>query len=225
MARLTRYRPQHLNPKKSALSDTQVGVFDNENPAYKQGNRAKSFYLWVQSVLESVMAAFMLLTFLFRVNVVIGSSMEPTLREADRLIVVEAFYTPSYGDIIALWADDLYNRQTGEKGEMIVKRVIGLPGDVIDIDPDTGTVFRNGHPLQEDYTAEPINASNMGNAEYPLTVEDNCVFVLGDNRNHSTDSRYVDDGESEYFVGCVDMRYIMGRAVFRIYPFDRIGVL
>ncbi|MCH5199794.1 MAG: signal peptidase I [Oscillospiraceae bacterium] len=207
------------------MPPTENGVFDNENPNYKQGNKAKSLYLWIQSVLESVMAAFLLLTFLFRINIVAGSSMEPTLREEDRIVVSQAFYSPSYGDIVALWAEDLFNRRTGEKGEMIVKRVIGLPGDIIDIDPATGTVYRNGEPLREDYTAEPINADNLGNAEYPLTVEVNCVFVLGDNRNHSTDSRYVDDGETEYYVGCVDMRYIAGKAVFRIYPFDRIGVL
>ena len=202
-----------------------MGAFDNENPNYKQGSKAKSFYLWAQSILESVIAAFLLLTFLFRINIVVGSSMEPTLREEDRIVVTEALYTPSYGDIVALWANNLFSRQTGDKGEMIVKRVIGLPGDVIDIDPDTGTVYRNGEPLSEEYIAEPIDPDNLGNAEYPLTVADNCVFVLGDNRNHSTDSRYVDDGEAEYFVGCVDMRYITGKAVFRIYPFDRIGVL
>ena len=225
MARHTRYQPQHLMPKKTALSRTKSGTFDNENPNYKQGSGLQSLYLWVQSVLESVMAAFLLLTFLFRVNIVVGASMQPTLYEGDRLVVAEAFYTLSYGDVIALWADDLFNRQTGKKGEMIVKRVIGLPGDVIDIDPYTGTVYRNGQPLQEEYTAEPINAANLGNAEYPLTVDEDCVFVLGDNRNHSTDSRYVNDGELEYYVGCVDMRYIMGKAVFRIYPLNRIGVL
>ena len=222
---MARYQPQHLMPGKKRVSRSKIGSFDNENPNYKQSSGIQNLYLWVQSVLESVMAAFLLLIFLFRVNIVIGSSMEPTLHENDRVIVVEAFYTPSYGDIVALWADDLFNRQTGKKGEMIVKRVIGLPGDVIDIDPHTGTVYRNGSPLHEDYTAEPIDAANLGNAEYPLTVDDNCVFVLGDNRNHSTDSRYVNDGETEFYVGCVDMRYIMGKAVFRIYPLDRIGVL
>ena len=222
---MARYQPQHLLPKKSAVSRPKSGVFDNENPSYEQGSAAKNLYLWVQSILESIMAAFLLLTFIFRVNIVIGSSMEPTLHEDDRIIVAEAFYTPAYGDMIALWADDLYNRQTGKKGEMIVKRVIGLPGDVIDIDPDTGTVYRNEQPLDEDYIAEPIDPDNLGNAEYPLTVAENSVFVLGDNRNHSTDSRYVDDGKTDYYVGCVDMRCIMGKAVFRIYPFDRMGVL
>ena len=222
---MSKYQSHHLKSREPVLPRTQIGTFDNENPNYRQGVSAKNLYLWVQSILESIIAAFLLLTFVLRINIVVGSSMEPTLHEADRIVVVEAFYTPAYGDIVALWADDLFNRRTGEKGEMIVKRVIGLPGDIIDIDPRTGTVYRNGEPLQEDYTAEPINADNLGNANYPLVVEGNCVFVLGDNRNRSTDSRYVEDGKTEYYVGCVDMRYIMGKAVFRIYPFDGIGVL
>ena len=222
---MARYQPQHLMPGKKARLRPKSGTFDNENPNYSRGSGAKAFYLWVQSILESVTVSFLLLTFLFRVNIVIGSSMEPTLHNEDRIVVAQAFYTPSYGDIVALWADGLFNRQTGEKGEMIVKRVIGLPGDVINIDPDTGIVYRNGEPLYEDYTAEPISSANLGNAQYPLTVDENCVFVLGDNRNRSTDSRYVDDGTVEYYVGCVDIRCIMGKAVFRIYPFDRIGVL
>ena len=224
---MAKYYPYYPYPRKSAVRLKKSGAFNNENPnySYRKRKRANALYLWIQSVLESIIAAFLLLTFVFRVNIVVGSSMEPTLQEDDRIVVVEAFYTPSYGDVVALWAEGLYNRHTGEKGEMIVKRVIGLPGDMIYIDPDTGTVYRNNIPIPEDYTAEPISPDNLGNAEYPLTVADNCVFVLGDNRNHSTDSRYVDDGKTEYFVGCVDMRYIMGKAVYRIYPFDRIGAL
>ena len=224
---MAKYYPYYPYPRKSTVRLNNRVVFNNGNSNYnrRKRKRANALYLWIQSVLESVIAAFLLLTFVFRVNIVVGSSMEPTLQEDDRIVVVEAFYTPSYGDIVALWAEGLYNRQTGEKGEMIVKRVIGLPGDTIYIDPDTGVVYRNNIPVPESYIAEPISADNLGNAKYPLTVADNCVFVLGDNRNHSTDSRYVDDGEVEYYVGCVDMRYIMGKAVLRIYPFDRIGAL
>lgn len=220
---MNRYKPKHLLDGKSRGDNRYV--FDNENAAMSRFEKAKDFYLWVQTVIESIIAAFVLLTFVFNISVVVGSSMEPTLQETDRLVVLSFGYTPRYGDVVALWADNLPNKETGKRGEMIVKRIIGLPGDIIGIDSDSGVVYRNGKALREDYIKEYINASNLGNAEYPLTVDENCVFVLGDNRNHSTDSRYVDDGETEYFVGCIDMRCILGKAVFRIYPFERIGVI
>lgn len=185
----------------------------------------KGLYVWVQTVLESVAAAFLLLIFVFNVSTVVGSSMEPTMREGDRVIISSLFYTPDYGDVAALWAENLPNRGTGENGEMIVKRIIGLEGDIIEIDPDSGIVYRNGEALSEDYIMENINSNHLGNAEYPLVVDEGCVFVLGDNRNRSTDSRYVDAGGSEYFVGCVDKRCIVGRVVFRVFPLDRIGVI
>lgn len=187
--------------------------------------RERGFYAWAQTILESVAAAFLLLIFVFNVSTVVGSSMEPTIRERDRVIIYSLFYTPHHGDIVALWADNLPNRETGENGEMIVKRIIGLEGDIIDIDPGSGVVYRNGEALSEDYIMESISSDNLGNASYPLVVDKGCVFVLGDNRNRSTDSRYIDDGSSEYYVGCVDKRCIVGRVVFRVYPFDRIGVV
>lgn len=202
-------------------------VYDDEEKggAEKAKDRKSEFYLYVQTVLESIVAAFLILTFVMSISMVIGSSMEPTLLENDRLVIMRFFYKPSYGDIIAVWAEGLPNRETGGTGEMIVKRVIGLEGDVIDIDRETGTVYRNGKALREDYIKESIDSNNLGNADYPVTVAENSVFVLGDNRNHSTDSRYVENADTDYFVGCIDLRYIMGKAVFRVYPFDRIGVL
>ncbi len=203
-------------------------TFDDEQEksgTEKARERKNEFYLYMQTVLESIVAAFMILTFVISISMVIGASMEPTLLENDRLVILRFFYKPSYGDIIAVWAEGLPNRETGGKGEMIVKRVIGLEGDVIDIDRETGTVYRNGKALKEDYIKESIDPGNLGNADYPVTVDENSVFVLGDNRNHSTDSRYVENADTDYYVGCIDLRYIMGKAVFRIYPLDRIGVL
>lgn len=198
---------------------------EEKSGAEKARDRKNELYLYVQTVLESIVAAFLILTFVLSISMVIGASMEPTLLENDRLVIMRLFYKPSYGDIIAVWAEGLPNRETGGTGEMIVKRVIGLEGDVIDIDRETGTVYRNGTPLKEDYIKESIDPSNLGNAHYPVTVDENSVFVLGDNRNHSTDSRYVENAGTDYYVGCIDLRYIMGKAVFRIYPLDRIGVL
>lgn len=182
------------------------------------------FYSFVQILVQSVTAAFLLLTFFFNISVVVGSSMNPTLENGDRILVTHCDYSLQYGDIIAVWASNLRNSDTGEMGEMIVKRVIGLPGDVISID-DNGKVYRNGEALQEDYINHFDYYTNKGNASFPLTVDENCVFVLGDNRNHSTDSRFVYDEDSDMYVGCIDQRYIMGKAVFCFYPFERMGAL
>lgn len=216
---------------RTSVSDSSKVKSNRVNQANKdksvetnRTNAAMDLYSFIQSIVQSVVTAFLLLTFFFSISVVVGSSMNPTLEEGDRLLVTHGDYTLQYGDIIAVWSAHLNNRETGEKGEMIVKRVIGLPGDVINID-DEGTVYRNGEALQEDYIAPFDTYTNKGNAEFPLTVDENCVFVLGDNRNHSTDSRFVDTGNSEIYIGCIDQRYIMGKAVFRLYPYDRMGVI
>lgn len=216
--------------RTSVSNSSQVN--SNKVSQVNKGKSAKTnrtdtvmdLYSFIQSIVQSVVIAFLLLTFFFNISVVVGSSMNPTLEEGDRLLVTHGDYTLKYGDVIAVWAAHLNNRETGEKGELIVKRVIGLPGDVINID-DNGTVYRNGEALQEDYIAHFDTYTNKGNAEFPLTVDENCVFVLGDNRNHSTDSRFVDTGNSEIYIGCIDQRYIMGKAVFRLYPYNKIGVI
>lgn len=206
------------------------GSFKAENNrALLSGNteteREQGLYGWIQTALESVMAAFLILIFLFNVSTVVGSSMEPTMSEGDKVIISNLFYVPHYGDVVAIWSENLPGKDENKSGEMIVKRIIGLEGDIIDIDPGTGTVYRNGEAVEEDYIKEKISPENLGNAEFPLVVDEGCVFVLGDNRNHSFDSRYVNDGSLTFYVGCVDVRCISGRVIFRVFPFDRIGAV
>lgn len=225
------FLPESRYEATTENEERETGFYGNEyaekSPEPKQEKRilGKELYSWVETIIQSVMAALMLIAFAANLSVVVGSSMEPTLKENDRLLVIQGFYEPNYGDIVALWADNLFNGETGTQGELIVKRIIGLPGDEIDINAVSGVVYRNGEPLREDYIMETIDPDCLGNIHYPVTVEDNCVFVLGDNRNHSTDSRYGKNDNTPYYVGNVDMRYIVGKAVYRIYPFDRIGAL
>ena len=172
-------------------------------------------------LLAVIMLVFMLL---FRIVVVSGSSMFNTLYDGDWLLLISnVFYTePEYGDIIVA------SKQSFNGGEAIVKRVIATEGQTVDINFDTGEVFVDGQLLQEDYIYSATTVDE--GMEFPLTVEDNCVFVMGDNRGRSSDSRDPD-------IGFVDRREILGRAVFLIFPgtgtepfvgqrdFDRIGAL
>ncbi|MDR2532613.1 MAG: signal peptidase I [Oscillospiraceae bacterium] len=180
---------------------------------------------WLESLIVSVAAVIFIMVFIARINQVYGISMQPTLTEGDRLIVSPLYGMPKYGDIVVLEALHLPNSITGEMGEPIVKRVIALPGDEIFIDNESGEVFRNGIRLDELYIAEKIAPDKAGNQIYPLIVEEGRVFVMGDNRNHSTDSRVTAGAGVLYYVGCVDIGNIIGRAVFRIYPFNVFGTL
>lgn len=131
------------------------------------------------------------------------------------------FYTPEYGDVVVVQADKLVNKAlvlpTGQPvyGEAIIKRVIALEGDTVRIDFDKGEVYRNGELLSEDYikdlTHMRINDFWM-NSNEDYVVPENCVFVMGDNRNVSNDSRNLKD------VGFIDTNYIMGKAFVRVSP-------
>lgn len=181
-------------------------------------------YDWLESILLSIICVVAVLTFIVRVNQVYGISMQPTLHSGDRLIVSPLLYSLDYGDIVVIQAENLLNYDTGEMGEPIVKRIIGLPGDVIFIDRVSGEVYRNGERLDEPYIAEMIRPERVGNQSYPLTIPENQIFVMGDNRNFSTDSRFT-EGDSPYYVGCVELEYVMGKAMFRIWPFGDFGGL
>ncbi len=147
-------------------------------------------------------------TYVVRISGVKGTSMFPTLLDGERVLVQVAGYsTPEKGDIVVVIADNFDD-------EPLVKRVIGIAGDIIDIDPSNGDVTVNGDVLYEPY----INAKilNRGNHEYPYTVPEGCIFVMGDNRNHSSDSRV----ES---IGAIPYDNIIGKVFFSIWPISIFG--
>lgn len=170
---------------------------------------ASGYLLELLSILvKACCAAVLLFTFVFHIVTVDGTSMLPTLEDNDKLIIQQMFYTPKRGDIVVV------TKETQADGP-IIKRVIGVEGDLIDVDFSQGVITVNGAPLHEDYISEPIH--RRGNITFPQVVPEGCVFVLGDNRNGSHDSRWMD-------VGMVDTRYVMGRALFRLYPnFGNLG--
>ena len=175
-----------------------------ENKA--QAVKYQGLYDWMQSIVVTFLLVLFLLTFVGRTMGVRQSSMMPTLHDGDRMIVRSIFYTADYGDII------IFSQQTFEDGAALVKRVIALAGDVVDINTQTGTVYVNGEALFEPFTSGP--STRPVTTSFPYTVPEGHVFVLGDNRNGSTDSRDVE-------IGSVDQREIIGQVVAVVAPFSR----
>ena len=182
----------------------------------------QSIVLYLHDLL--IMLAVIMIVFLlvFRVIVVSGSSMYSTLIDGDYLLLVSnLFYPePKYGDIIVA------SKESFDDGKPIIKRVIATEGQTVDIDFVEGIVYVDGVALQEDYTYTPTNVEE--GMEFPLTVEENCVFAMGDNRNRSHDSRSRD-------IGQIDKREILGKAVWLFLPgtdkghagpdFERMGAI
>ena len=154
----------------------------------------------------AVALAFM---FVFRTVGVNGGSMNPTLNTNDRIILTASYGEPEYGDIVVTCQPS----KSPEIPDVLVKRVIATEGQNVDIDFDKGIVYVDGTALDEPYTAEPT--WDREDFSGPVTVPEGYVFVMGDNRNHSTDSR-------DNRIGFIREEYIMGKSLFRLVPFGKI---
>jgi signal peptidase I len=173
----------------------------------KEPSFARELFEWIEAIVIALVLVIILMIYVFRPALVDGSSMVPTLENGDRLIFTDIAYTPKQGDIVIVDSEGL--------GKFIVKRIIATGGQTLDIDFTTGEVKVDGALLEETY----INADTMldeGGHIYPITIPKDNVFVMGDNRLHSTDSR-------SSLVGFVDNNDIFGKVVFRVYPFSKIG--
>ncbi len=184
--------------------EIQESIPSPESGKYAMGE----LYEWVESALFAVVVMLTIFTFFVRPATVDGSSMVPTLHNAERLVLQQIGYNdPQYGDIVVV-------DRTGKGEPPIVKRVIGKGGDTIYINFETHEVWRNDELLDEPYINEPT--SNQFDIQFPIEVPRGTIFVMGDNRNHSLDSR-----SSE--IGMVDLRSVMGKAIFRFFPFNKFG--
>ncbi len=178
---------------------------DNTN-AKAKNNLARSVFEWVELVAVSITIVMVILNCFARYSPVNGASMNETLQHEDILILSDLFYTPDNGDIIVF-----ESQQTGYD-EPYVKRVIATEGQVVDYDPMTNKVTVDGEvPRWEQYAAYKgaQRAFYMADITYPYTVPEGHIFVMGDNRWNSKDSRDI---------GPVDVRTVLGRVVFRIFP-------
>ncbi len=193
-------------------SDNTTSFQDPKKPSFMS-----SLFDYLEIFVFAICAVILLFSFAVRLCKVKGPSMEKTLIDGEMLIVSNLFYTPERGDIIVF-------HQTGTLDEPIVKRVIATEGETIDIDFDTWTVTITDTDGKTFVLNEPYRHLDGGKAvltsshSYPYTVPEGSLFVMGDNRNHSTDSR----GDT---IGMVDERRVLGKVIFRLTPFDKIGTV
>lgn len=173
---------------------------DGKKKESSGGTFSQSLYEAVSVIVSSITIIAIVFTFAFRLIGVVGSSMEHTLSEGDWLLVTPYYTEPEYGDIV------ISSKETAAEGPL-VKRVIAVDGDEVVVD-ETDTVFVNGEKRNdENYTIK--DGRQHGNLVYPVTVPEDCVMLMGDNRCGSWDSRYSE-------IGFAETEYLLGKAQFRI---------
>ena len=179
---------------------------EQEERKSKDGKQKKENTLleWTRALVGAVLAVVLIFTFVCQIITVQGPSMQNTLYGDDKVLVLKrAFCTIGVGDIV------MVHQYNAPLNETIIKRVIATEGQTVDIDFDTGTVYVDGQALEEPYIAERTYTSE--GTEFPVTLGEGELFLMGDNRNHSTDSR-------SSMLGVVDERYVVGKAVLLLFP-------
>jgi len=191
---------------KNIILDESVSLNDLDSEI-KRRRRAKERHRLYRTIASSIIVvaaiAVLIATLWFPVMSVNGTSMEPIMNDGDIIVAVKDIRLIDRGDIIAFYYND----------KVLLKRVIGLPGDTVNMD-DQGNVFVNGKLVKEPY----ISKKSLGicDVQFPVTVDENSVFVLGDHRSVSVDSRSKD-------MGNIFNERIIGKIVWQIYPFNKLG--
>ena len=180
----------------------------------KRRDWREEVYDWVETLSFSLIVVVLLFSFLFKLVQVDGKSMQNTLMDHDRVMIQSLFYEPRQFDVVVINDQNYYHKP-------LIKRIIAVEGQIINIDFEKGVVTVDGIVLDEPYIKEITHI--RGNPKkpdylilYPATVPEGKVFVMGDNRNESSDSREL---------GFIDKKSIMGRALVRVYPFDQIKIV
>ncbi|MCD8190483.1 MAG: signal peptidase I [Clostridiales bacterium] len=200
---------------RQQIPENQTGEDAVPSPGWR-----KDVYDWLQTLAIVLVFITVFFTFFGMIFGVSGSSMYPTLHDGDAMLIQRIGYTPRQGDIVVLKKDGF---PYADDSEAIVKRVIAVAGQEVEIDYDSNTIYVDGVALEEDY----LNFANEGVEQYgddymverdgmvysSFQVPEGCIFVMGDNRNGSTDSRYA-------ALGMVDTRYVLGKAVCVFFPFS-----
>lgn len=171
-------------------------------------------FYWLNALTTALVVLVLVFTFFGRLTRVDGHSMDNTLQDNQLLLVWSLGYTPQQGDIVVV------NKTTVQHlgGSAIVKRVIAVGGQTVDIDYATSSVYVDGELLDEPYIKEPMFDRLGAQGSTHIEVPEGSIFVMGDNRNDSDDSR-------DNLIGTIDEDYVLGKAVFSIFPFSKFGPL
>lgn len=168
-----------------------------------------SCFDWLESIVQAIVFVTILMTFFVRLVNVEGTSMLNTLFNADKVLVLKYGYVPKKNDVVVI-------TPVNQVDVPIIKRVIATEGDTLSIDFSDGSVYVNGEKLNETYIKERMWV--QGDGEIPSVIPEGYCFVMGDNRNHSLDSRFKE-------LGLVPNDRVVGNAKVIVYPFDRFGVI
>lgn len=192
------------------MENSDMQKFQPERSQSKTKKKENIFLANLHDIVFLVAGVLLVFSLLFRVVIVSGPSMNNTLIHGDWLLLVGnvLYNTPEQGDIIVA------SKETYDDGTPIIKRVIATEGQTVNIDFDAGIVYVDGVALDEPYTLTPT--SLYEGVDFPLTVDEGCVFVMGDNRNMSKDSRSTE-------IGLIDCREILGKAVLLVFPGNNDG--
>jgi len=185
----------------------QAKADNNTKTKTEISKMSSAIYEWVEAAIYSLICVVLAFIFIFRIVGVDGDSMVPTLYDKERLVLLTFLYQPQHGDIIVI------NRYTQDP---LVKRVIAVGGDRIAILPDTGEVVLNGVILNENYTQGKTVLREFGSET--KEVPKGYLVVMGDNREISKDSRSAE-------VGFINIKDVVGKAIFRFYPSRKLGFL
>ena len=193
-----------------AFLDSQKGLDDEDIVETKPMKRARALFDFIEIVTFTILIILVLSSFLVRHTVVDGASMDKTLADGQHLIISDFLYTPKYGDII------VFQPLNADSTAPLIKRVIATAGQTVEI--NDGVVYINGVAIDEEYVYLD-GAIDPRYLDYPETeIPEGYVFVLGDHRNNSKDSRYDE-------IGLVDVRSILGRVILRITPLSKFGAV
>ena len=192
------------NEKNSALEEDSGLPEEPSGEPKEKETLEGTLYSWAQALLAAVVGVVLVFTFIARLIGVSGPSMQDTLYTGDQLLVLNSpFCNFQQGDVVVV------NAYNAEVNETIVKRIVAVGGQTVDIDFASGTVYVDGTALDEPYIKEPTYTTE--GLTFPVTLAGDEVFIMGDNRNHSTDSR-------SDMLGPVKVDYVQGRAVLLLAP-------